>query len=165
MVERQREIIGDAEIPELGEQRKFRGILGKAPAKRRSALDRGADRAAEILVGRFVALQDPVFLDDLQRAQPTHPDAPDLRVQCPHVESCAEQRQTVADKAPAQLIEHFYVIVDVRAFAQDPTPDLPPRYRCAQARIGAFGAKEFFAAQRGVGREIQRHARIHSRKT
>ncbi len=162
-VERQRKIIGDAEIPELGQQWISRNILGKAAAKRRSVLDRGADRAAQKFVGRFVALQDPVFLDDLERTQPTHANAADLRMQCPHVEGRAEQRQTVTDKAPAQFVEHLDVAVDVRAFAQEPAPDLPARYRCAQAGIGAFGAKEFFAAQSRVRRDIQGHARIHSR--
>ena len=86
-------------------------------------------------------------------------------MQRPHVESRAEQRQTVADKAPAQFVEHFYAAVDVGAFAQDPASDLPARYWCAQAGVGAFGAKEFFAAQARVGRDIQGHAGIHSRNT
>ena len=164
-VERQREVIGGTEIPELGQQRIFRGVLGKAAAKRRSALDRGADRAAQKLVGPLIALQYPVFFDYIERTQPARADAADLRMQRPHVEGRAEQRQTVADKAPAQLVEQFDVAVDVGAFAQNPAPNLPPRYRRAQAGIGAFGAKELFSAQGRVGRDIQGHARIHSRNT
>src|ERR1700740_3099362 len=84
-------------------------------------------------------------------------------MQRPHMEGCAEQRQTVAYKAPAQLVKHLDVVVDARAFAEDPVPDPAARYRRAQTGIGALRSEELFAAYGRVGRDIEKHARIHSR--
>src|SRR5215472_9725975 len=79
-VQRERKIIGRTGLSELRQQRIFGGVLGEGAPKWCAALSRRADRTVQILPRGFAAAQDPVFLDDLELAQPACAEAADLWV-------------------------------------------------------------------------------------
>ncbi len=47
-------------------------------------------------------------------------------MQCPYVEVGTPQRNTVSQKAPAQLVKEFGLAIDARSLAEDSVLDLTP---------------------------------------
>src|SRR5262249_43490097 len=90
-VKGQRQIVGSASRSDLRKQRVFRRVLDEPAPERHAALDRRADRAAQIFVRLLTAAQDPILLDYLELAQPANAEPADLRMQGLHVERRAPQ--------------------------------------------------------------------------